>query len=229
MIRRDYFMRMVQEITQALTRIVFLRKAQDFPQALQEIERVLSKFWNLAPEQIKSLSLEEWIDLCRREEGPMGEKLIALADLLKEQDELCQAEAEAPGSAPPSKMKAESRRSAAIALGLYLEAVSSADTIISVDLLSKIEQLIERTQGFRVPPEVLKRLLGYYEARGMLDKAEDALFDWLDTGDPNAPEGGLAFYERLSQKSDQELERSRLPRAEIEEGRAELMSRFSNQ
>src|SRR6266550_7144348 len=117
MIRRDYFMRMVQEMTQALTRIVFLRKAQDYPQALQEIERVLTKFWNLTPEQIKTLALEEWLDLCRREEGPMGEKLVALADLLKEQGELCLAEADNLPSPSPSTRKAEGERSAAIALG----------------------------------------------------------------------------------------------------------------
>src|ERR1051325_5020222 len=93
MIRRDYFMRMVQELTQGLARIAFLKKAQHYPQALEEIERVLTKFWNLTPEQIKLLSVEEWLDLCRQEEGPMGEKLVALADLLKEQDELRLAEA----------------------------------------------------------------------------------------------------------------------------------------
>src|SRR5207245_11050876 len=58
----------------------------------------------------------------------------------------------------------------------------------------------------------------YYETRGMLDKAEDALFDWLDTSDPEAPNSGLAFYERLSAKNDQDLERGGLPRDEVEEG-----------
>jgi hypothetical protein len=113
-------------------------------------------------------------------------------------------------------------RSWTIALGLYLEAVTSPDTIISVDLLRKIEESIDRTNDSRLPADVLKRLLSYYETRGMLDKAEDVLFDWLDTRDSDAPQAGLAFYSRLEAKPDHELDRCGLPRAEVEEGREEL-------
>jgi hypothetical protein len=60
----------------------------------------------------------------------------------------------------------------------------------------------------------------------MLDKAEDVLFDCLDKDDAAAP--GLAFYERLRTKSDEELERGGLPRTEVEEGRQELLSRTNS-
>jgi len=212
MIRRDYFVRMVQELTQALTRMLFFKKAEKYPQAMQEFERALTRFWNLTPEQIESFSIEQWIEKCREEEGPMGEKLVALADLFKEQGEI-------EGGVGKAEI---GLRSCTIALGLYLEAVTSPDTIISVDLLRKIEELIDRTSDSRLPADVLKRLLSYYETRGMLDKAEDVLFDWLDTRDPDAPQAGLSFYTRLETKTDQELERCGLPRAEVEEGREEV-------
>ena len=126
----------------------------------------------------------------------MGEKLLALADLFREQGELYLLEGNLP----------ENLRTAAISLGLYLEAATSAGTIIWVDLLDKIEGLTEQTNGIRLPAEVVKRLLSYYEARGLFAKAEDVLFDWLDTDDPQAPTAGLAFYDRLAAKSDRELE-----------------------
>src|SRR6266436_6646376 len=88
MIRRDYFIRMVQELTQALSRVIFLKRAGEFARASQEIESTLGKFWKLTPEQIEGFSLEQWIEQCRQEEGPMGEKLAALAELFREQDEL---------------------------------------------------------------------------------------------------------------------------------------------
>jgi uncharacterized protein DUF6483 len=216
MIRRDYFIRMVQELTQALSRVVFLKRAGEFARASQEIERTLVKFWKLSSEQIESFSLEQWIEQCRQEEGPMGEKLIALADLFSENADL-QAIEKADQSIPPQK-------SSAIALGLYLEAVATPETIISTELLDKIEKHVEKIGDFRLPPDILKRLLSYYETRGMLDKAEDVLFDWLDK-DADAAGPGLAFYERLRARSDQELERGGLPRAEVEEGRQELLSR----
>ena len=215
MIRRDYLVRMVQELAQALARILFLKKTQDYPTALQEIERVLAKFWSLTGDQIKSFSVEEWIALCRQEAGAMGDKLIALADLLREQALLYAAEGKA----------SEGQPSAATALGLYLEAVATPETVISIDLLDKIEGLISITHGLRMPAVVLKRLLGYFEARGKFDKAEDVLFEWLDSGDPKAPAGGLAFYGRLTAKSDRELDQCGLPRDEVEQGRAEFLKR----
>jgi hypothetical protein len=75
-------------------------------------------------------------------------------------------------------------------------------------------------------------LLGYYEARGMLDRAEDVLYEWLDTKDPAAPEEGLAFYGRLCTKSDDDLTSGGLSRDEVEQGRAEWLrvsSKPSNQ
>ncbi len=206
-------MRMVQELTQVLARILFLKKAQEYPKAVDEIENALTRFWNLTQEQIRTFSLEQWIEQCRQEQGPMGEKLVALADLFKEQGELYALETNVP----------ESQRTAALSLGLYLEAVASPGTIISVDLLDKIEHLIERTSAAGLPAPVWQRLLSYYETRGMLAKAEDALFDRLDTGDANAVEAGLAFYGRAAAKQNRELEQGGLPRDEIEAGREELL------
>src|SRR5437016_5648984 len=209
MIRRDYLVRMVQELTQALSRILFLKKAQEYVRASQEIENVLTRFWKLTPEQVKTLSVERWIELTKKEEGAMGEKLLALADLFREQGELYLLEGNLP----------ENLRTAAISLGLYLEVATSAGTIISVGLLDKIEGLTEQTNGIRLPAEVVKRLLSYYVARGLFAKGEDVLFDWLDTDDPQAPATGLAFYDRLAAKSDRELEQCGLPRREVEEGK----------
>ena len=103
-----------------------------------------------------------------------------------------------------------SSQSDALALGLFLELLQTS--VVSFELIQKTEALIERAAGTRLPAAVLRRLLGYYEARGLLARAEDVLYEWLDTKDPAAPEGGLTFYERLSSKSDSELNDGGLPR-----------------
>jgi len=45
--------------------------------------------------------------------------------------------------------------------------------------------------------------------------AEDALYEWLDRGDADAVTEGLAFYDRLLKKPDEELLRGNLPRSEV--------------
>lgn len=214
MIRQDYFIRMLQELTHVLARVQFLRRREEYEQALQEIDRVFKQFWDVNPQQ---LSLEQLLVACSQEEEGIPEKQVSLADLLKEQGELYAWQQKA----------TESQHSFALALGLYLETLRTST--VSMDLIEKTERLIEQTKGSRLPTEVLKRLLSYYEARGLLAKAEDVLFDWLDAGDPDASAGGLAFYERQTSKSDEELQRGDLPRDEVESGRMELMKRRASQ
>jgi hypothetical protein len=211
MIRLDYLVRMVQELTHVLARVQFLRRREEYEQALQEIDRVFKQFWEVDPE--RSFSLEELIAACAQDEESVTEKMISLADLLKEQGDLLALKGKT----------ADSHNSYALSLGLYLETLRTS--VVSMDLIQKAEQLIEQTQDVGRPAEVLKRLLSYYEARGMLAKAEDILFDWLDTGDCDAPGGGLGFYERQAAKTDDELAQGDLPRDEVEAGRLELLRR----
>jgi hypothetical protein len=215
MIRQDYLIRMVQELTHILARVQFLRQRAEYEQALQEIDRTFRQFWDVEPGH--RFSLEKLIAACTQEEESIPDKMISLADLLKEQGDLYALQ----------QKSADCQHSYALALGLYLETLRTS--VVSMDLIEKAEHLIEQTKDARLPADVLKRLLSYYEARGMLAKAEDALFDWLDTEDPNAPVGGLAFYERQGSKSDDELQRGDLPRDEVEAGRMDLVKRRAKQ
>ena len=219
MIRRDYFMRMVQELMQTLQRVAFLKDRQQYELALDEIDRTLARFWDLSPEQIQALSLEDWIALCEAEEGTVTEKLAALADLFFAQGELRGLRNQQErGQLVPGLDASQS--SYVMALGLYLETLRRS--LVSMDLIEKADRLIEQTRAGKRPPDVLKRLLFYFEERGMYAQAEDILFQWLETGEAKAKRIGLEFYERLLSKSDEELERGDLPRAEAEQGRDEL-------
>ena len=119
----------------------------------------------------------------------------------------------------------ESRRSQAIAIGLYVEAILGGHSFVSVELLDRIETLLARVSGTPLPASVLRRLLGYFEARGRFAQAENTFYDWLETGDTDAATEGAAFYERLAGKTDAELERGGLPRAEAEQGRRDLQNK----
>jgi hypothetical protein len=209
MIRQDYLMRLAQRLAQALAQALFHKGKQEYDRAEEEINAALRECFEL--DSSASLDLEQLIQACATESPAVPDDLIRLAELFREKGEIQRLRGDA-NSATQSE---------ALALGLFLELLQTS--VVSLDLIQKSEQLIERTSGTRLPAPVLKRLLGYYEARGMLARAEDILYEWLDTKDPAAPEGGLAFYNRLSLRSDQELDDGGLSRGEVADGHAEWL------
>jgi hypothetical protein len=211
MIRQDYFMRTVQRLTQALAQALFHKGRQEFEQAEQELNTALQECFG---PDTPIPDLEQIIALCASEGG--ADTMVRLADVFAERGEIRRA----------LRGTSDATHNDALALGLYLEVLHSG--LVSIDLIEKTEALIGRTTGSRLPAPVLKRLLRYYEARGMLGRAEDVLYDWLDTKDPLAPEGGLDFYQRVTRQSDKDLARGGLSRDEVEQGLADWRQKTRN-
>lgn len=211
MIRQDYFMRMVQRLAQALAQALFHKGRHEFEQAERELNAALEECFGL---DASVPDLEQIIALCASEGG--ADTMVRLADVFAERGEIRRSLGGA----------SDASHNDALALGLYLEVLHSG--LVSIDLIQKAEAVIERTSGMRLPAAVLKRLLRYYEARGMLGRAEDMLYEWLDTKDPLAPEGGLDFYQRVTRQSDEDLARGGLSRDEIEQGLADWRQKTRN-
>jgi len=214
MIRRDYILRAIQEMVQMLARVVFLKSRREYQQALSEINQALRQIGAEAREQ-ETLSVEQWIALCRKHEASAIGLMVATAELLREQGEVFALQGKS----------ADSHRSRVTSLALMLEALLAGDTFVSEELLNKVEQLIDQTNDAPRPPALWLRLVRYFEAREKFGMAEDAVFAWVETGDAIAVREGLLFYERLSARSDTDLQRGGLPRPEVEQGREELTSR----
>src|SRR3954463_2494130 len=213
MILRDYFIKLVQELSGVLMRVFSLKARQEYAAALREIDEALERYLDLAPNTAVPEKLDHVLHLCGREEGPISEKVILLADVFYQQGEILTLH-EGPDPA---------RRSFLLALGLYLE--SARHGFVSLDLLQKVDALIQRMADAPLPVPVLRRLMAYLEDRGLYATAEDTLYEWIDQDESNALPEGTAFYERLLKKSDDDLDRGNLPRAEVEEGRNSLESR----
>ena len=217
MIRRDYFLRAVQEMTQALVRVLFLKQREEYTQAMQEIGAALRKLRDVPADDTKELSLEEWLELCHRHESAASGLLLGLADLLREQGELFSMQTR----------NAEAQGARVVALGLFLDALLRGEAFVSKELMFKVEELITQCAALPMPASLRVRLVRYYEARGRFGAVEDVLFEWRDSGETGAVEAGAEFYDRLSGKTDAELEQGGLPRAEVEEGRRELLAKRS--
>lgn len=94
------------------------------------------------------------------------------------------------------------------------------------DLMVDIDDINKADTG-RVPPSTLM----YADMLALLEKgnicgAEDMLYEQMDTSDMGYLEAGLAFYHKLTELDDDELESCNYSREEILDGLRELSDIF---
>ncbi|MGA7160728.1 MAG: DUF6483 family protein [Bacteroidota bacterium] len=78
-----------------------------------------------------------------------------------------------------------------------------------------------KLKGADIPVHLNKKLFHFYESTGEYAKAEDVLFEIIRK-EPSFSENAIRYYERLKEKSDEELSRGNISRKEIEKGLIEL-------
>ena len=84
MFQQDYILRLIQEVIQAIARIVGLRQEGDYEEARSHIETALLTVWKIHRVKLIELSEEELKELCMVDGVFHTQFAIALADLLKE-------------------------------------------------------------------------------------------------------------------------------------------------
>src|SRR5215213_1041088 len=82
MIRRDFIMRQVQTMAQALARALFLRAREDYEAAIDEIGRALR---TLGEGPSGAMDTETLLRLCHAQEAVTGPLMLAVGALVREQ------------------------------------------------------------------------------------------------------------------------------------------------
>ena len=88
--------------------------------------------------------------------------------------------------------------------------------------ISTVYEILQELPDKDFPTEIFEKLFLFYEYSGEYARAEDCLFRLTESGVDSALKTGESFYERLMEKTDQELEDGNLPRAELKEGLSEF-------
>ena len=212
MLRKDYIMRLIEQLGVAVARIIALKNNNQAHEALKEIEQACEKYLGLDPRVIEAASGEALLGLMS-----MGGKFdlrraVLLGVLLKEEGELYEMES----------MAERSYWGYTRSLWLFLESLNRDPELRTPDNLADTRFVLNKLARYELSPDLKSRLFCYYEWTGAFDKAEDMLFDLLDRDQHPWVEKGREFYKRLYAKSDDELARGGLPRDELELGMKEL-------
>ena len=212
MIQRDFVLRQIAQLTQALARVLFLRRERRAADALQEIQTAGEQFLGLDLGDVRTIA---YADLAAALEarglsgaGAAAGAAADVAELLRQRGEL-DAEAGRPE---------EALHSLGLSLRLYLEAFARTD-VHAPDHIARIDALLARIAPLDQPRDVLSLLFGYYETTGRRGRAEDVLFVLAERPEASLRGAGLAFYDRLRRMTNAQLAAGGLSREEVFEGR----------
>jgi tetratricopeptide (TPR) repeat protein len=205
---QDYVLRMIQQMTTFITRVLGLRKEGDDEGAIAEITQAYGQLAGLPASLVHGLSEEDLITLLTVENRASPDRTVALAALLKEEAEIYLERGDW-NEAYPRYLKA---------LRLYLETLRNSDDL-SAEEIPGLDETIERLDGYPVAPKTRGLLLAYLEASGKFDLAENRLVDWIETDETGAAKASaMDFYRRLLEMGDAELIVGGLTRDEVKEG-----------
>jgi hypothetical protein len=218
MIRRDYILRMVEECIRALARINDLKKGQHWDEASEVLDAEFKRLIGAGAQALMRLSETELLAQLLQD-GPthaVREKTLVLTTLFKEA-----------GDVAAGKDRVEESRDYYLkALHLLLDTLARGEVFECPEFVPKVEMLRESLQGESLSARTHALLMQHYERTGEFAKAEDVLFAMIDVEPGNAAivEFGIALYQRLLTQSDSALNEGHLPRAEVEEGLADLQA-----
>jgi hypothetical protein len=211
MITRDYIMRMINQLAASLARVLFLKNAREFPQALTEIQKTCKQLIGADLKFLRRLSDVQLIELLGGDRELASSKYYVLGMLFKEQSDIDLL----------LGRREETLEHLTTSLSLLIEALLNAEGAVDAGHAETIDHILQQLRDPDIPTHIRAKVFSYHERVGTYDKAEDVLFDLISAG-TFSPSRGLEFYERLLKKPAEELLRGNLPRQEVEEGLATL-------
>ena len=225
---------MIEQFGEFLLGIQRLAEGRQYGEALTQIDDAFKESLGMDSNFINNAPVDYLVLMTSV--GRVGDidKTMVLADLLNAEAEVYEMKGD----------YAQSDRRYQIALDVLTTVAARLAHRPTDDHMARIDQFVSKLTQERaaqegvevaepvaepasgIPFEIKHNLFPIYERVGRFDKAEDMLFELLDEAQPEEEQAigndGIAFYERLLQLSDYELESGGLPRAEVEESLHEL-------
>lgn len=211
MINRDYILRMIEQLSRFLAKVMLMKDAKEYREAVGEIKKAGKMFLGLNPEAMEALSHHDLIRLWSVGNDLDAEKCALAAQIFRAEGEIYEHQGDT------EKAFANYQKS----LGFLTDTINFLKEKIPSELVASMDFLAQHTDMSTLPITLQHKLFTTYGVVGRYAKAEDLLFD-IVREDPSFVEDGKRFYERLLKRTDQELEEGNLPREEVVQSLAEL-------
>jgi hypothetical protein len=208
---------MIDQCVRALLRSRQLQHQREFRLAEEELATAIRNLSGLSVDEISSASEADLTAALLQGEPTqvLGQKVLLLAALLH-------------AAGNNARMEGGSNRGLILkALQLELGVLIREPDVEVPEFVPGIDQLLSDLQDEKLPLPILGGLVMFYESRADFARAEDMLFQMLDSSphDPSLREFGLQFYDRVARQSDETLLLGNLPRVEVDVGLAEFKNR----
>ena len=207
MFRRDYIVRMIEDMTAMVAKVLTLKQDKKTTEALWEVDELLMRHFRLNSRLLNSLSVEDIIDMFRLGGVLEADKLQGVARLLKEEGGIYAAK----GDQDTALFRAMRSLHLFIYAGLH-----GADREL-LNMTEEINELLEEVEPYRLPAKTERLLMTYHESLGHYAKAENSLYRLWEQGQDVAAEG-RELYGRLLLLSPEQLAEGGLPLEEVQQG-----------
>ncbi len=211
MVNKDYILRLAERFGRELAMLLHLRQRNQHEEALINIDELFLQSVGLTTHFINSASEEMLLKMISPLETLNLEKCLWIAVLLKEEGDIY-AEIGKPDESYYRHIKA---------LFFFLEAALHEKQSKDLNVPAAIEDLLQKLEEFELSMDMKSKLFRYFEMTGSYSKAEDILFELVESDEPSTQQTvstGIDFYQRLLRKSDTDLQLGGLTRQEVEAG-----------
>jgi hypothetical protein len=194
----DYLIRMIRQGTAVLARIIGLKKAGDYQEALQEVDQSLEQILGLDVELIRLLDDESLYRILTKNEQLDLDQLGLLADLFKEEGDILDLQDQKP----------ESNNCYIRSLNYYLMMSINQDPSHPIELSQKIKEIILILGDCDLPNETLFNLFSYFENIGEYANADNILTKLATRSEVKSDVRSemSSFYHRLLEMNPEGLE-----------------------
>lgn len=216
-------MRLVEQLTAVIAQVAKLGNEEEYQDALDTTDGALRQLTGLGTDAWLSMETDDILaNLSMREDLGGVETAVFMVGIFYQEGEIRALQDDNDG-ADFRFLKA---------LQLQLAILNSHPDMPMPEVVPSVPAMQARLAENEVllPAKTNQALLTYYEIMGDYSTAEDVLYEWLDAepSSSEAIEAGVAFYESLLLKPDEELEAGNLPRDEVETGLEDLLLEADN-